>query len=297
MSQPTSGPRWGRFGLRLLFTLVLIVAAYCGGYMQRAHEVQQLAEERAALVSRNAELERDLLLKRVEESGHITLEVTSEKSETPDGRVVRIDPSTGAVWIDRGAADGLRRQQTFAVYDKGETDFWSAKPKGEIEITSFDQPHLARARVVSADLSNPVLVDDVVFSPTWQPGQPLHFALAGKLDYNDDGQADNQLIKDLIKVNGGILDAEVDPQGRRTGTISIQTRYLIVGDPPGGKPAPQAADAYTNLLREADEFGIEKISIKGMFEMGYDRETRAQTQLHHAAAGRFRPRGPSGVDR
>jgi len=227
-------------------------------------------------------------------------ELTRTSFERPDGRVVKVNQSAGILWLDLGSADGLRRQQTFAIYDKDEADFQNATPKGTIEITSVDRPDMAQARIVTDEISDPILAQDVVFSPTWQPGQQLHFALAGKLDYNDDGVSDNRLVKNVIGVNGGVIDAEVDEQGRRTGTISIQTRYLVLGDRPSEKSDAAVTNAYTNLIGQADELGIEKISVDKLLEMmGHRPEARTQSlgrgassEPAGAGAPRFRPRNP-----
>jgi hypothetical protein len=227
-------------------------------------------------------------------------ELTSTSFEQPDGRVVRVNQSAGILWIDLGSADGLRRQQTFAIYDKDEADFQNATPKGTIEITAVDRPDMAQARIVTDDISDPILPQDVVFSPTWQPGQQLHFALAGKLDYNDDGVSDNRLVKNVIGVNGGVIDAEVDEKGGRTGTISIQTRYLVLGDRPSETSDATVTNAYTNLIGQADELGIEKISVQKLLEMmGHRPEARTQSlgrgassEPAGAGAPRFRPRNP-----
>jgi hypothetical protein len=230
-------------------------------------------------------------------------ELTSTSFEQPDGRVVRVNQSAGILWLDLGSADGLRRQQTFSIYDKDEADFQNATPKGTIEITSVDRPDMAQARIVTDDIGDPILPQDVVFSPTWQPGQRLHFALAGKLDYNGDGISDNRLVKNVIGVNGGVVDAEVDEQGRRTGTISIQTRYLVLGDRPSEKSDAAVTNAYTNMIGQADELGIEKIAVDKLLEMmGHRPEARTQSlgrgassEPTGAGAPRFRSRSPGGA--
>jgi hypothetical protein len=300
MSESTRRRRWGQFGLRFVFVAVLLVAAYCAGFMQRASQVKQRATQQAQLKrrnddlqERNLELQRELLFKMVEQTTHFTEEVTAVVSpdEKPDGRVVRVNPSAGIVWIDLGSNDGLRRQQTFSIYDKDEADFQNTTPKATIEIASVEGPEVAQARIVSKDDENPIVPQDVVFSPTWQPGQRLHFALAGKLDYNDDGVADNRLIKDLILNNGGVIDAEVDEQGRRTGKVEIRTRYLVLGDPPGEQPDAAVNDAYTELITQAEEIGAEKVYIKHLLEMNSGPSNQSRFSGTHAP--RFRPRTPA----
>jgi len=292
MSEPTRSRRWGQFGLRFVFVAVLVTAAFCAGYVLREHNVQQLAARQAALRRQNDDLEQrnlELQLELIQRTTSPFLEeLTSVVVEEPDGHVVRVSSSGELVWIDLGSADGLRRQQSFSVYAKQETDFQNAMPKATIEIDSVDGPKTAQARVVSKVDDNPIAPQDVIFSPTWQPGQRLHFALAGKLDYNDDGVADNGLIKDLILTNGGIVDAEVDEHGRRTGTVSITTRYLVVGDPPSDQPDAAVNNAYNELLSQAEELGIEPIVIKHLLEMGCG--PRPGTERSASATPRFRPR-------
>jgi hypothetical protein len=219
--------------------------------------------------------------------------------ERPDGRIVRVNQQQQTVWIDLGHIDGLRRQQTFAIYDQNEANFQDAKPKASIEVTIVKESKLAEARILNDDITDPILPGDIVFSPTWQPGQRLHFALAGFLDINGDGKSDANTVRNLITLNGGVIDAEVDEQGRRTGTVSIETRYIIVGLRPTEATAAAATTAYSTLITEAENFGIEKMSIdKLLAMMGYTPEVNT-TQLGGRAGGdttggasKFRPRTP-----
>ena len=79
-----------------------------------------------------------------------------------------------------------------------------------IEVTHLLSPHLAEARIVEDDLSNPLMPGDQIFSPSWEPGRAEHFALAGFIDIDGDGNSDRQRVHDLIALNGGVIDEEVD---------------------------------------------------------------------------------------
>jgi hypothetical protein len=223
--------------------------------------------------------------------------MTTTSFEQPDGKIARVSQQERTVWINLGFADGLRRQQTFAIYNQNEADFQNAKPKGTIEVTIVKEAKLSEARIVSDQIADPILPGDLVFSPSWQPGQRLHFALAGFLDANGDGKSDTNLVKNLITLNGGIIDAEVNEQGERTGTVSIETRYLVVGDRPQETSSAVTLAAYTSIVKECENFGIEKISVDKLLSMmGYSPEVNT-TQLGGRASGddtgtKFRPRRP-----
>src|SRR5206468_3589557 len=103
--------------------------------------------------------------------------------------------------------------------------------------------------------SNPIMPGDQIFSPTWEPGRAEHFALTGFMDIDNDGGSDRQRIRDLIALNGGVIDAESDDEGKKTGSMSINTKYLVLGDPPKASDLNEKEsgriDAYSSMLREA----------------------------------------------
>lgn len=250
---------------------------------QLAAEKAEMQTKIAGLFDKGQAEKKDLedqinrLTQTVQNQSKKLEEMTSTSFARPDGSVIQVQQSNGILWINLGNSDGLRRQQTFSVYDKDETDFETAKPKGTIEVTSVDQPKMAQARIMSDEISDPILPGDIVFSPTWQPGQRLHFALAGALDIDEDGRADNRKVRDLITLNGGIIDAEVDEKGGRTGSVSLQTRYIVVGDRPTEKSNATVTGAYTSLIGQAGDLGIETISVVKLLEMmGHTPERRTQ---------------------
>ena len=123
---------------------------------------------------------------------------SAKRNEVPDGKIVTVNQRTRLVWINRGSADGLRRQTSFSVFDADDSNPLEATLKGKIEVVRMINDHMAEARIVEDDLSNPMMSGDPIFSPSWEPGRPEHFALAGFMDIDDDGQSDRQRIRDLI---------------------------------------------------------------------------------------------------
>ncbi len=180
--------------------------------------------------------------------------------ETPDGRITNINQRSRTVWINLGLADGLRRQTTFAVYDRDDAGVMKPERKGAVEVTRVIDQHLAEARILEDDLNDPILPGDLIHSPAWRPGK-VHFALAGFMDINGDGESDRELVRSLITMSGGVIDAEVHEDGSRTGALTNNTRYLIRGDRPSEKSGPAAIQGYSEMDRDAKNLSIETIIL------------------------------------
>src|SRR5262249_19588633 len=119
--------------------------------------------------------------------------------ESPDGHIQHVDQRQRLVWIDVGRADGLLRQTTFTVYDHDETGGSRAKHKARIEVVNVGD-HLSEARILEDTPANPIIKGDVIFTPTWSPGQRVHFALAMKMDINKDRIDDYEMVKNIIQM-------------------------------------------------------------------------------------------------
>jgi hypothetical protein len=213
--------------------------------------------------------------------------------ESPDGRVTNVNQRTRSVWINLGMADGLRRQTTFAVYDRDEAGVMNPERKGAVEVVRVIDQHLAEARITEDDLRNPILPGDLIHSPAWRPGK-VHFALAGFMDMNGDGTSDRELIRNLITMSGGVIDAEVHDDGSRTGALNNKTRYLIRGDRPSDTSGPGAIQGYSEMDRDARNMSIESITLDEFLTyIGWKGEART-VQLGRGSRGedfRARPEG------
>lgn len=200
--------------------------------------------------------------------------------EVPDGEITWVSQRQRRAWINVGYADGLMRQTTFSVYDYDENGVSSAKRKARLEVIEVTQPHMAECRILEDDIKNPILPGDKIFTPAWSPGQHLHFALSGNIDIDGDGRPDNEEVKNIIQLNGGEVDAEVTPSGRRTGQVSEQTRYLIRGKPPSERELSadegnKALAEYSRMNQEAETSGTEVIDVSRFLAlMGWKAQER-----------------------
>lgn len=200
-----------------------------------------------------------------------------ENFEVPTGKVTWVNQRTRTVLINLGTADGLRPQIMFSVYDKGETSATKAEKKGGIEVVRVMEAHLSEARIIHDLTKNPILPGDSIYSPVWQSGQRLRFALTGYMDIDGDGQNDRELVRNLILLNDGLIDAEQGDDGKVDPTgMSLQTRYLVEGEMPAERVVLEAQLQGRNLMiGKAQELGIERIPVtKLLAYMGWKSEQK-----------------------
>ncbi|MFO0792298.1 MAG: hypothetical protein U0805_22795 [Pirellulales bacterium] len=204
-----------------------------------------------------------------------------ESFEVADGRISWVNQN-GTVWINLGTSDALRRQVTFSVFDQDLHDASKSKKKGSIEVTRLLGEHMAEARITKDDPKNPILTGDNIYSQVWHRGKKLHFALTGIIDIDGDGQSDLQLARELIELNGGVVDAYLDDEGKMQGKITANTRYLISGEAPNN-PTKVALQTGTNdMFKEAQSLGVETITlVEFLSQMGY----KPQDRTVHLGAG------------
>ncbi len=237
--------------------------------------------------------DKDRLTKLLQDKNNEILR-GQKANEVPDGKITWIDQRTRVVWINLGSGDGLRRLTSFSVYDEHDVNPAAAKSKGKIEVTRLIDRHLAEARIVEDDLSNPLMPGDNIFSP-FEPGRAEHFALVGVMDIDGDGESDRQKIHDLIALNGGVIDEEVTEDDKKTGQMSITTKYLVRGEAP--KSEAQLKN-YSEILDEAQTLGVRVVRIKDFLDyLGYKPEDRTVNLGKFANPSDFRPRLPEGVQR
>ena len=213
----------------------------------------------------------------------------TESFEVADGRITWVNQRDGTVWINLGTADALRRQVTFSVYDADQHDAEKAAKKGSIEVTRLLGDHMAEARITNDDPTNPIMSGDSIYSQVWHRGKRLRFALTGVVDINGDGQSDMQLARELIELNGGVVDAYVTDDGELEGEITANTRYLVLGEFPESAASVGLQQHWQTMNREATSLGVETITLHEFLnQMGYRPQDRS-VQLGAGASARDNP--------
>jgi len=223
-------------------------------------------------------------------------EITKETFEVPDGEIRWVNQRNATVWINLGRTDSLSRQTTFSVYPADTTDLTGSGKKASIEVTQILGEHLAEARVIEDQISDPIMPGDKIHTPVWSPGRKKRFALAGFMDIDGDGESDQRIVRNLITVNGGVVDCETDAKGTRRGQMSVNTRYLVLGDAPDAKGRAGVIAGYTRMIGEADRLGIQKITLAQLLQqMGWKNQTPMVRFGRGASRKDFRAKPPGGV--
>ncbi len=253
---------------------------------QEARYEEQLAGINAQLKEltvnlTKSELAKENLLSEVSKS--------AESFEVPDGRVSWVNQD-GTVWINLGAADALRRQITFSVFDADALDPAKTAEKGSIEVTRILGDHMAEARITNDDPRNPILTGDQIYSQVWHRGKTLRFALTGIIDLDGDGRSDMKLARDLVELNGGTVDAYLGDDGKPVGEITVNTRYLVLGEHPEGGNQAELQVGWTTMSTDAQTNGVERITLdKFLNQIGYAPDDRVVKLGSGARASDFPP--------
>lgn len=200
--------------------------------------------------------------------------------EVPDGEIVWVNQKTRTAYINVGSADGLRRQTSFSVVGVNDSVGKGQKTKGRLEVVNVLAPHSAECKIIEDKLLDPLVEGDKIYTPLWHPGRGEGFAIIGVIDLDDDGYDDREMIRDLIRMNGGRIDAEDDPKtGKQTGELTLETRYLVFGKEPDDK---NVGAAWTKMQRDAQRLGVRAISIdKFLDQMGWKNQHQTLVYGRH----------------
>ena len=191
-----------------------------------------------------------------------------EDFQAAQGMIVDVAEGGKIVWVNLGSADGLRPGVRFGIVNPDELRLKEARPKAHVEIHEIIGDHQARGQVISGSLQIPVVRGDLVYSVAWQKGRKVQFALMGKLDMNDDGLDDRQTIKDMIIRSGGEVTEDLTPDGKTTGQMTADTRWLVVGKGFNVSATEELDPSqkayrlkYADMQRRAKELAVSQINL------------------------------------
>ncbi len=195
-------------------------------------------------------------------------EIQGEDFQYVQGKITEVSHGGDVVYINLGRADGLRPGVLFGVLDSDVSRVADARPKAKIEVVEIisGAEHLARCKVLSDRAPTTILRGDSIYSPAWQPGRKVEFALVGKMDIDGDGKDDRETVKALIEQNGGKVTVDLPPGGKTSGKLSVETRWMVMGEDFKVRGEMTSVDtAYAKdrsaLESEAKTLGISRINL------------------------------------
>jgi len=203
-------------------------------YRNRMGELQQqldaLNAERDLLKTRNAEMARKLDAFTIKAPNPATL---------VDGRVIDVNGSEGAVFLDIGRVDRVQPGMTFEVYESPEAvqfDERTGQPvrgKASVQVVRVADK-TATARVTRGTTARPVVRGDVLVNAVYQPGMRYKFLVFGKFDVDGDNRPTSDeadYVRSRIAEWGGqVIEGEA-----LTGDLD----FVVLGQqPPVPPPLP-----------------------------------------------------------
>lgn len=218
--------------------------------------------------------------------------------QTPQGQITTVSADGTGVWINLGKRDGLRVGTRFSVIDPDQGRVSNdVEAKAHLEVVEV-KDELSRARILESSNSDPIVRGDEVYSIAWQPGRKVEFALLGKMDLNNDGVDDRSTVKQLIQESGGVVVEEMLPDGKQTGKMTYDTRWLVIGeayDPTAERGMTTSGDygaKYSDTLKRAKELGVPTINLDKL--MSYLRASSDDRSIPMGAATRPADLAPVG---
>ena len=240
-------------------------------------------------------LDKAELTKRIDGLRRLLDEIKGEDFQYVQGKITQVTDGGDTVYINLGKADRLRPGVTFGVLDADITSVTKSKPKAKIEVVEVLYEHLSRCKVLSDRAPTVILVGDSIYSPGWQPGKDVKFALIGKMDIDGDTRDDTAMLKQIITQNGGIVAAELSPSGTMTGKLTEDISYLVIGeefrvlgkelDPSSAAAAKKRAE----IELEAKSLGIAKITVDKLLNWLRSSSTNEVVPLGNALRGKLQP--------
>jgi hypothetical protein len=118
------------------------------------------------------------------------------------------------------------------IFDANSAGVPTDKPKGIIELIQVGDRNSIGRIIKTYSPIEPLRVGDIVYSPAWSPGDPMRFALIGKIDMNRDGKDDREDLKRMIENAGGTVDYDLPPPntGRESGKLTPRVSWYVVDD-------------------------------------------------------------------
>jgi hypothetical protein len=265
---------------------------------QELEKTKKEFDEREKKTRAEVDEEKDKLAKLQQE---IRIKNTARQLvqlDKPRGRVVRIDRNGETAYIDLGTDAHVPPQTTFSVYGRGPGGKVLPEPKAKFEyvrpldrtlglvrVTALAKPSAIRAE---ADpdrpaywitdtkqfykATDPILPDDLIFNPIWDPERSVHVALVGSFDIDGDGQDDLDALIRMLRDMGVTIDAYPDlKEGYKViGRIDYQTDYLVVGSTPPTQVGRKNVDNRREFEEQARSRGIEILRLQRFLDrIGY----------------------------
>jgi hypothetical protein len=270
-------------------------------------ENSKLAAEIAGLSADKRRIEDDLTKKlTIVQSTNRALKDQLERGETvldqPDGVVTFVNYKAGEVHCNVKKSAGARPQMVFSIFDKASAGLPTEKPKATITLVSVSETGSIGHIDQTMENINPIRAGDFVYSHSWSPNEPIHYALVGKIDVNRDGVDDRADLKRMIEASGGIVDYDLPPPhvGKESGKLTGKDAWYVIDERKSLREAfsnvkiagaeQEAFDKkLTEVMKEAKLNGVRPMPIERLLPyLGYNFAAPVQGRVERISPNQMR---------
>jgi hypothetical protein len=236
--------------------------------------------DREKLISRQNEVLGDLrVADRKLQDTVLAATPADDRVDGFDGRILSVNEVDRTVLLDVGSTRGLRPGLVMRVYEPGDARPQAGDFKAVVEVVAVESGDLARARVRSEGVADPILPGDRVATSLWSPDGTFEAVVVGFVQLDVDQKQDQDRLQGLIERIGGRVEPAVS---------STTTMLIDAGLPrsPGGAleraAGWRAADEARRdkQTKEARRLGIRVVGIDAFLDMmGLDRSALDSNRL------------------
>jgi len=165
-----------------------------------------------------------------------------------DGTVLEVGFGN-EVFIDRGKNDRIVLGMTFDIYESASQlrpDANGNFPRGKatIEVVKIG-PTTSTAKIIRSTPSQPIVRDNIIVNPVYDPNYIFSFIVHGNFDADGDGEpeSNNNFVKDKISRWGGVV---VEDEGVVPGDLD----FLVLGISPR-KPTHRPSRGASGAMFDA----------------------------------------------
>jgi hypothetical protein len=214
-------------------------------YTQLEEERENLKKTNDELLKTQAELNlaRDRMERALEELQQIKPSADTEVAAyKPDGKVILVDDQAQVVYLNIGTDDHVYPGLTFSIYDRNAPIPRDGKGKAEVEVFGVTEK-VSSARITQSQKENPITINDIAANLVWDSDKTNLFVVSGDFDLDGDGIIERNgadKIKAIIEKWGGKI----------ANTVTYDTDFLVLGEPPQVPPKPTNEELEANPMAE-----------------------------------------------
>lgn len=182
-----------------------------------------------------------------------------------DGRVIDVSEVDRTVLVSTPSTAGIRPGLLFSVFDPSNPRPVEGDRKAVVEVVQVEGPGVARARIQSDAVEQPILSGDGIATSLWSPGVTAEVVIVGYVDVQGSPD-DAALLKRLVERSGARVNEDVTARTSLVVDAGPPRAELLAGGRVKNWRKPEQ-DRQKNAVLEARALGIRVVGIEGLFDM------------------------------